>query len=86
MGKRRLLLIGSQCQQLNHLAFLPEAAHDLHAVLTEPELGGCVSALPEQDGLLIDPTVHAARHAIATAFQHASEDEATLFLAFIGPR
>src|SRR5262249_45711756 len=78
------LIIGSQCQQMPPLSFLPGVAHELYAVLTASDLGGCVSALPGQDGLLINPTVKQTYTAIETAFQRASADEATLCLAFIG--
>src|SRR5262249_4228471 len=84
MGERRVLIIGSQCQQMPPLSFLPGVAHELYAVLTASDLGGCVSALPGQDGLLINPTVKQTYTAIETAFQRASADEATLCLAFIG--
>ena len=81
-GHRRVLVVGSQCASLNHLSFLPQAAEDLHAVLTDFELGGCTDAAP--GGLLIDPTVAEAKAAIKEAFRAASEEEATLILAFIG--
>ncbi|HEY5870211.1 MAG TPA: tetratricopeptide repeat protein [Candidatus Tectomicrobia bacterium] len=84
MGERRALIIGSQCKQFPPLSFLPKVAHELYAVLMASDLGECVSALPGQDGLLLDPTVDQARTAIKEAFQRASDDEATLFLAFIG--
>jgi tetratricopeptide (TPR) repeat protein len=58
-------------------------AQELYAVMTDPNLGGCVPAL-EGGGLLLDPTVEDARKAIKSAFQQASKDEATLILAFIG--
>ena len=83
MGERRVLVIGSQCKALNRLSFLPKAAEDLYRVMIDPELGGCVSAL-EGDGLICDPSVDEAIKAIELAFRRASQDEATLFLAFIG--
>jgi tetratricopeptide (TPR) repeat protein len=83
MSERRILVIGSQCDQLGRLSFLPQAAQDLYAVMTDPNLGGCVSAL-ESSGLLCDPSVAEAKRAIKAAFERASQDEATLFLAFIG--
>ena len=51
--------------------------------MTDAELGGCVPALGD-GGLLIDPSWAQAHKAIEVAFRRASEDEATLFLAFIG--
>ena len=83
MGQRRILVIGSQCGALGHLAFLPGAAHALHAVMTDPERGACISALPG-DGLLIDPSVQEAKDAIKAAYRSAAKDEATLFIAYVG--
>ena len=83
MGERRILLIGSQCDRLNHLSFLPKVAEDLYEVMIDPQLGECVPA-PETAGLLLDPSVDTSMEAIETAFRRASQDEATLFLVFIG--
>jgi Tetratricopeptide repeat/Caspase domain len=86
MSERRILVIGSQCKALGdaaRLAFLPQAAQDLYAVMTDPKLGACVSAL-EGNGLLIDPTVEGAKAAINSAFRRAAESEATLFVSYIG--
>jgi hypothetical protein len=83
MSQRRILVIGSQCAQLNTLSFLPQVAQDLYSVMLDPELGGCVPAL-EASGPLLDPSVQQAHNAIEGAFQQASKDGATLFLAFIG--
>lgn len=83
-GERRVLVIGSQCRELNPLSFLPAAAEDLYQVLTTPELGSCVPALPDGVGLLLDPSVAEAKAALRTAFTRASEDGATLLLAYIG--
>jgi hypothetical protein len=60
MSKRRILVIGSQCRALGNLPFLPQVAQDLYTVMTDPERGGCVSAI-ERDGLLINPTVRSSR-------------------------
>jgi hypothetical protein len=83
MGQRRIVVIGSQCQALGNLPFLPQAAQDLYAVMTHPERGGCVSAI-EGDGLLINPTVKDSKEAIKSAYLRASTDEATLFISYIG--
>lgn len=72
-----------RCEGLGHLDFLPQAAEDLYAVMTDPERGGCVPALPAT-GLLVDPTVTEARAAIEQAFDRAAKDEATLFLVYVG--
>jgi hypothetical protein len=51
--------------------------------MTDLERGSCDSAL-EGEGLLIDPTVQAAKEAIKTAYARAALDEATLFISYIG--
>jgi hypothetical protein len=83
MSERRILVIGSQCRALPHLAFLPQLAQDLYAVMTDTERGACVSAI-EGDGLLIDPTVKKMKAAIKSAYFRAAKDEASLFIAYIG--
>jgi hypothetical protein len=86
MSQRRILVIGSQCEalgELKRLACLPQAAQDLYAVMVDPERGACVSAI-DGSGLLLDPTVEAVKDAIEKAYLHAAEDEATLFIAYIG--
>jgi hypothetical protein len=83
MTERRVLVIGSQCEALGELCFLPAAAQDVYAVMTDPERGSCVSAL-DGKGLLINPTVQKAKEAIRTAYAMAAKDEATLFIAYIG--
>ena len=83
MSERRILVIGSQCEALQPLNFLPQAAQDLYAVMTDHERGACVSAIGGE-GLLIDPTVREAKEAIRAAYRRAAEDEATLFIAYIG--
>jgi hypothetical protein len=82
-SERRILVIGSQCRELNHLSFLPVAAEERYAVLMAPDLGGCVPTLPVR-GLWLDPTVAETREALETAFERASTDEATLLLVYIG--
>ena len=83
MGERRILVIGSQCERLQRLSFLPGLAEELYAVLTDPERGSCVPAIGDH-GLLLDPSVEEAHNALEAAFERASKDEATLLLAFIG--
>ena len=65
MPQRRLLVIGSQCDILNKLKFLPEVAERLHALLIDPGPGGCEGGPLEgcPPGLLLDPTVEAAKKA-----------------------
>jgi Tetratricopeptide repeat/NACHT domain len=83
MGKRRILVIGSQCDALPRLSFLPKAAEDLYAVMTDPDFGGCEPALPN-GGLIRDPTVSEAKRDIKEAFVQASRGDATLIIAFVG--
>lgn len=82
VGERRALVIASQCDSLNLLSFLPKAAHEVAAALLDPEIGGCVPATGT--GTLIDPTMVELDDALVEAFERASEDEATLFLALVG--
>jgi hypothetical protein len=37
MGERRVLVIGSQCEALHCLPFLPKAAEELYSAMTDPE-------------------------------------------------
>src|SRR5688572_351837 len=83
MEGRRILVIGSQCDALPNLSFLPRAAESLYDAMVEPDLGACEPAL-EKTGLLLNPSVEACRHALNEAFERADHDEATLFLAFVG--
>jgi hypothetical protein len=83
MGERRILVIGSQCDSLGHLPFLPKVAEELYALMTDPERGACVPAL-ENKSLLIDPDVAGVKQAIESAYLRAAKAEATLFIAYIG--
>ena len=85
MGQRRLLVIGSQCQKLNHLSFLPEVAARFHALMVEPGPGECIgAAVGDPPGLLLDPTVDQAKAAMEAAFEAAITARDTLILAYIG--
>lgn len=84
VGERRALVIASQCASLNLLSFLPEAAKDVAEALLDPEVGGCVPALADGRRMLVDPTMVELDDAVAEAFERASEDEATLFIALVG--
>jgi Tetratricopeptide repeat len=84
MGKRRLLVIGSQCDALKPpLSFLPDAAQELYEVMVDQALGECIAALPTA-GLLLDPTVKQVKDALRSAFDLASQNDDTLIIAFIG--
>jgi hypothetical protein len=84
MGERRILVIGSQCDALPRLMFLPSFAQDLYEAMIDPTLGQCTSALLNEVGLLLDPTVQQTKSKIRDAFRRASNDQVTLFLAYVG--
>ncbi|WP_236725368.1 FHA domain-containing protein [Amycolatopsis orientalis] len=84
MGERRSLVVASQCEALNLLSFLPDAGKQLSSALLDPGIGGCVPALADGRGLLVDPTMVELDDALVEAFERASEDEATLFLSLVG--
>ncbi|EME62007.1 Nephrocystin-3 [Amycolatopsis decaplanina DSM 44594] len=77
-------MVASQCDSLNLLSFLPDAGRQVSTALLDPEIGGCVPALEDGRGLLVDPTMVELDDALAEAFERASEDEATLFLSLVG--
>ncbi|UUV33429.1 FHA domain-containing protein [Amycolatopsis roodepoortensis] len=84
VGERRSLVVASQCDSLNLLSFLPDAGHQVSTALLDPEIGGCVPALGDGRGLLVDPTMVELDDALVEAFERASDDEATLFLSLVG--
>ncbi|MFC3449136.1 FHA domain-containing protein [Amycolatopsis speibonae] len=84
MGERRSLVVASQCDSLNLLSFLPDVGHEVSTALLDPGIGGCVPALADGRGLLVDPTMTELDDALAEAFERAAEDEATLFLSLVG--
>ncbi|WP_410579104.1 FHA domain-containing protein [Amycolatopsis sp. lyj-108] len=84
VGERRSLVVASQCDSLNLLSFLPDAGRQVSTALLDPEIGGCVPALEDGRGLLVDPTMVELDDALVEAFERASEDEATLFLSLVG--
>ncbi len=45
MNERRILVIASQCEALQPLGFLPLAAPQPYALMTDPARGACVFAL-----------------------------------------
>ncbi|MCX5417284.1 hypothetical protein [Streptomyces sp. NBC_00059] len=79
---RHVIVVASQCSTMPELGTLEAAAGDLHAVLTDPHLGG---AEPTDDSLLLNPQspedVTAAVHAAAT---RAQQDGAVLIVALLG--
>ncbi len=79
-----MLVVGSQCDAVDlELSVLPGAAHELADVLARPDLGGCTPALPTGPAL-IDPTAAELDDALTAAIRRAHEEQATLFLVFIG--
>ena len=85
MGGRRVLVIGSQCKKLTHLSFLPDVAVRFHALMIAPGPGDCLGAdVGDPRGLILDPTVGAAKAAIKAAYEAAARDGDTLILAYIG--
>jgi hypothetical protein len=84
MGERRALVIASQCESLNLLSFLPEAAKEVADALLDEQVGGCVPALADGRRMLVDPTMLQLDDAVTEAFERASADEATLVIALVG--
>src|SRR5680860_345013 len=84
IGMRRVLVIGSQCDKLPYLSFLPSVAEEFYEAMTDPQIGCCLPALPDGESKLIDPTVNSMVVAINDAFRSASEEQALLFLAYVG--
>lgn len=77
-------MIGSQCESLNLLSFLPDAAREVAATLRDPQVGGCLPALGDGRDLIIDPSRDELDSAVTEAMRSASEDQATLFIALVG--
>ena len=85
MSERRVLVIGSQCERLNELSFLPEVAVRLHQLLTDPGPGECRPAdTGDPPGLLLGPSVARAKAAIIEAYDAAAREGGMLILAYIG--
>jgi tetratricopeptide (TPR) repeat protein len=82
-SRRHALVIGSQCDALERLDFVPDRVDRLISLLTDPRRGGCE---PEHHGSLrlIDPTVADLRPAVEEAVVRASAAQATLIICFIG--
>ena len=82
---RRLLVIGSQCEKLNPLSFLPGTAERIHALMIHPGPGECVGAdVGQPKGLLLNPTADQARMAMKGAIAAAAQANETLILAYLG--
>ncbi|WP_157467196.1 tetratricopeptide repeat protein [Frankia sp. QA3] len=84
MAGRHALVIGARCAAAGPLSFLPGLAEELYEALTDAALGGCVSALPDRSGLLLDPSMTQLSTTVTEAFAHADATASTLLLAFVG--
>lgn len=85
VGRRHVLVIASQCQTMDELVLLGEAARNLHDALRAPDIGACAPGLPDGDSLVIG-NVESAKIAslVRQAIGHAAEHEAVLVLAMLG--
>ncbi|MFD8595013.1 hypothetical protein ACFV1L_08435 [Kitasatospora sp. NPDC059646] len=84
---RHLLLIATQSDGAeNELDGLETAAADLHAVLTDPAVGGCTDSPGQDTARLRSGRVPRAEvdHAVRSAVAAAGAAGATLVLAFLG--
>src|ERR1700685_2495323 len=86
MGERRALLIGVQNDRFGRLDFVPEVVRDLHAVVLDRRYGAWRPARPEGRELLTGPaaTQAAVMTALDEAMASAGQDQATLFVYFLG--
>jgi hypothetical protein len=85
MGKRRILVIGSQCKKHGTLSFLPGVAVRFHALMVGNGPGECTAVdRGEPAGLLLNPSVEECESAIRDSLQQAARDGDTLLLVYIG--
>ena len=86
VGERRALIIGAPNDRFGTLKFLPRVTEDLHRVVLDRHLGGCVPALPAGRELLRGKAASRAaiEDALVDAIASASADQATLFVYFVG--
>ncbi|MGV9790751.1 vWA-MoxR associated conflict system protein [Streptomyces sp. NPDC003435] len=84
--RRHVLVIGAQCASMPTLLRLEEAARDLHAVLTDASLGGCVPRSGEYESLVVSDSLapEDVDKAVREAVRRAREDNAVLVLALLG--
>ncbi|GJF33463.1 hypothetical protein KNE206_61630 [Kitasatospora sp. NE20-6] len=86
---RHVLVVAAQCAPLGtarRLDGLEHVAHDLHAALSDPAVGGCVPMAEADRRLLLGghARAEAVRDAVRRATQRAGEAGATLVLALLG--
>ncbi|MEU3290111.1 hypothetical protein [Streptomyces longwoodensis] len=81
---RHVLVVGAQCEGGGRLAGLEEAANDLHRVLTDPSLGGCIDR--DAQSLLVGTSLGRNRvvDAVNEAARAAQDDGGCLVLALLG--
>ncbi|OKK10453.1 hypothetical protein AMK09_32735 [Streptomyces sp. CB02488] len=84
---RHLLVVAPQCESMQRLTRLSEAASSLHAALPHPDLGDCAPGLPGgRSSLVVDErlTSDAIRKLIVDAIRYAEDRRASLVLALLG--
>ncbi|GGU41815.1 hypothetical protein [Streptomyces coeruleorubidus] len=84
---RHVLVVAAQCTGAEELPGLEEAAHRLHRVLVDPDIGACVDRGEGDTGsLLVGTALGKARveAALATALARAKADGGPLVLALLG--
>ncbi|MBG7696633.1 hypothetical protein HCJ76_00590 [Streptomyces sp. MC1] len=81
---RHVLVVGAQCEGGARLEGLEDAARALHAVLVDPELGGCADR--GEHSLLVGTDLSGRRvhEAVESAAQAARRDGGPLVLALLG--
>jgi len=86
MGERRALVIGARNDRFGRLDFVEQVATDLHRALMDTSLGRCAAALSDGRDLLLGEAAscNAIKGALADAIQAAANDQATLFIYFLG--
>ncbi|MEV8459894.1 MULTISPECIES: hypothetical protein [Streptomyces] len=84
--RRHVLVVGAQSRAMGELARLEEAAHGLHAVLTDPALGACAVRTGDHPSLLVgaELTPEDVRTALREAVCRARDDNAVLVVALLG--
>ncbi len=84
-GRRHLLVVASQCEQMAPLTLLEKAASDLYEVMVDPALGSCEPGLPDGVSLCVGTLVaEQVRATVRRAVEHAEKHRATLILALLG--
>ena len=84
-GRRHLLVVASQCEQMAPLTLLEKAATELHDVMLDPALGACAPGLPDGVSLCVGTLVaEQVRATVRLAVEHAEKHRATLILALLG--